>query len=188
MARPDLLLATSPISGYADKHKRPVHPAQRGLLCSGKVNSADILYLVVELIARTRNAARFPLLLFLLTPREVPPCVDPCAPLKSACGRSVPLATGQHARLYATTIGAKPAVGALVNNIPTLASRLKGLSITNVASSQSYDLNRGARSGARRCGLQAAPEEVREGRRARFSPPPSPAPPGRGEVDGEAVA
>src|SRR4030095_15682472 len=45
---------------------------------------------------------------------------------------------------------------ALANNIPTLASRLNGLSIANVAaSSHSYDFNS-------RRGLQAAPEEVRE--------------------------
>src|SRR5437016_5360679 len=52
---------------------------------------------------------------------------------------------------------------ALVNNIPTLASRLNGLSIANVAaSSHSYDLNSRRCAVKRRRGLQAAPEEVRE--------------------------
>jgi len=41
---------------------------------------------------------------------------------------------------------------ALVNNIPTLASRLNGLSIANVAaSSHSYDLN------SRRCAVRRSP-------------------------------
>jgi hypothetical protein len=40
---------------------------------------------------------------------------------------------------------------AFVNNIPTLASRLNGLSIANVASSHSYDLN------SRRCAVRRSP-------------------------------
>ena len=37
---------------------------------SGKVNSADKLYLVIESVRRTPNTRGLPLLLFLLTARE----------------------------------------------------------------------------------------------------------------------
>jgi hypothetical protein len=70
---------------------------------------------------------------------------------------------------------------ALVNNIPTLASRLNGLSITDVAaSSHSYDLNR------RRYAVRRSPawpagrrqKKYESSPRARRWPPPSPTPPG----------
>ena len=40
---------------------------------AGKVNSADKLYLVIESARLDTNPAGFPLFLFLLTAREVPP-------------------------------------------------------------------------------------------------------------------
>jgi hypothetical protein len=39
----------------------------------GKVNSADKLYIVIESVRMDTNPAGFPLLLFLLTAREVAP-------------------------------------------------------------------------------------------------------------------
>jgi hypothetical protein len=58
---------------------------------------------------------------------------------------------------------------ALVNNIPTLPSRLNGFSIADVAaSSQSYDLNR------RRCAVRRSPARPAGGARRNESPQSTP--------------
>lgn len=74
---------------------------------------------------------------------------------------------------------------ALVNNVPTLASRLNGLSIANVAaSSHSYDLNhrRGAVTRSLAWPLGGARRSTRDPRARRWPTPSDAASLGKGSI------